>query len=118
MSAKCLMEPMGGITASPISTLISRHNQDSNSLRGSLPIERPVFMVQHLWIHNIDRLAGTICRYLVEDVRELNLVLIPADVSDVRRAYDVFHTKQRMACVQNRLFLIDVDCSHSRTPRL
>ena len=47
-------------------------------------------------IDDVDRLAGGVGDDLVEDVRELELVLLARDVAEVRRADDVVHGEQRM----------------------
>ena len=66
--------------------------QSSGNILGA-----PVLRHQYFRVHNI---SGSTCRIgndLLKDVGELNFVFIAGNVSDVGRAYDVFHRNQWMA---------------------
>src|SRR6516162_4897631 len=69
------------------------------------------------WIDHVDRAAAGIGNNLVEDVRELHLVLVTGDVTDMRRTDDIFHREKRMSRVKHRLLLINIDRGHSRPAR-
>jgi len=47
--------------------------------------------LEDLRIHDIDGSAGRVVGHLIEDVGELQVVFLPRDVPDVRRAHDVVH---------------------------
>jgi hypothetical protein len=75
-------------------------------------------VLERLGIHDVDWRARCVGHDLVEHIRELHLVLLAGDIADVRCADDVVHGEQRMARVEYRLVLVDVDRGHPRVPTL
>src|SRR5262249_55035064 len=69
------------------------------------------------WIDHVDWTAAGVSDNLLEDVRELHLVLVAGDVTDVWRANDIFHAEKRMSRVEHWLLFIDIDRCHSRPAR-
>jgi hypothetical protein len=57
--------------------------------------------------------ACAIGHNLVEDIRKLGVVFFACHVADVRRAYDVSQRKDRIPCIENRLFFVNVDGGHA-----
>jgi hypothetical protein len=62
-----------------------------------------------LGIDDIDRRAGGIGVDLVEDVRELELVLLGGEVAGVGSADDVVEREQRVASIAKWLVLVYID---------
>ena len=78
-------------------------------------IPRPRFR-ESIGIDDIYRRARRIRGDLIENIGELQLVLLPRDVSDVGRADDVLQGKERVHWIADGFLLVYVHGCHARTP--
>src|SRR2546430_10977084 len=79
------------------------------TLRLQLPLT-----CERLGVDDVDGRARGPGYDLIEDVREVQLVLVARDVADVRRAHHVVEREQRIARVGERLAVVHVDRGHAR----
>src|SRR5262249_50490834 len=66
-------------------------------------------LLHHRGIDDVDRLARRKGEDLVENIRELQLVFLARDVTDVRRRHHLVELQQRESGVTHRLILEHVD---------
>lgn len=69
--------------------------------------------VEDFWVHDIDGVTRRVGGDLIEDIRNLDFVLVPRHVSDVRCADNAIHCKQWVAGVSQRFVFVNIYGSHT-----